>query len=100
MKPGSKDKKLYIKIEGEELDELQKWTYQMAESFGLDRRIGNYAGKRPIGLYRWDLECLEAVISSVLFEDNEYPDKSSFEYKAMSSLYEKIMKLYREAFDE
>ena len=25
----------------------------MAESFGLDRRIEEYRGRRPLGLYRW-----------------------------------------------
>jgi len=100
MKPGSKDKKFYIKIEGEELEELQKYTYEMAESFGLDRRIDNYKGKRPIGLYRWDLECLRAVLWFALFKDNEYPDKTTPEYKAMNSLFEKINRLYNEAFDD
>ena len=34
----------------------------MAEAFGLDRRIENYQGKRPIGLFSWDFDCLLAVI--------------------------------------
>ena len=33
----------------------------MAESFGLDRRIGNLTGKRPAGFYKWDLECLRDI---------------------------------------
>ena len=32
-----------------------------AESFGLDTRIGNLTGKRAVGFYRWDLECLEEI---------------------------------------
>ncbi|WP_289022482.1 hypothetical protein [Desulfobacter postgatei] len=56
MKPGSKDKKIKISISGKELSELQRHTWLMVEAFGLDRRIENYQGKRPIGLYRWDLD--------------------------------------------
>ncbi len=40
----------------------------MAEAFGLDRRIEAYSGKRPIGLYRWDLNCLLAVMALALSE--------------------------------
>ena len=29
-----------------------------AEPFGLDTRIGNLMGKRAVGFYRWDLDCL------------------------------------------
>ena len=42
MKPGKRDIKVSILITGQELDELQKHTWSMAESFGLDRRIDNY----------------------------------------------------------
>jgi hypothetical protein len=34
MKPGSKDKQYRILITGRELEELQRFTWQMAESFG------------------------------------------------------------------
>jgi len=54
MRPGSRDVQYKILITGQELEELKKFTGDMAESFGLDRRIENYSGKRPIGLYRWD----------------------------------------------
>ena len=37
----------------------------MAESFGLDRRIDNLTGKRKVGFYMWDLECLEMVVSDL-----------------------------------
>jgi hypothetical protein len=30
----------------------------MSEAFGLDTRIGNLTGKRAVGFYSWDLECL------------------------------------------
>jgi hypothetical protein len=37
----------------------------MAESFGLDRRIANLTGKRQVGFYMWDLECLEMVVGDL-----------------------------------
>lgn len=61
MKPGSKDKAYKILIAGPELEELKKHTWEMAESFGLDARIERYKGTRPIGLYRWDMDCLTDV---------------------------------------
>ena len=70
VKPGSKDHKASILITGMELDEPQRFVWMMAESFGLDRRIANYQGVRPIGLYRWDIECLVDVIGSVLNDPN------------------------------
>jgi hypothetical protein len=87
MKPGSKDIKLNILITGEELDELQRHTYQMAEAFGLDRRIDNYRGTRPIGLYSWDFDCLLAVIEGALEDERYYPDQAAPEYKALMNLY-------------
>ncbi len=100
MKPGSKDRKYKILITGMELEELQKQTGQMAEAFGLDRRIENYRGKRPIGFYRWDIDCLVAVVSYVLDDPEEYHDKNSKEYLAMKNLFEKIKKLEAEAYSE
>lgn len=57
----------------------------MAESFGLDRRIANLTGKRKVGFYMWDLECLEMVASDLLALTNI--NKSVAE-----SLYGKIKK--------
>jgi hypothetical protein len=48
IKPGSRDIKVNMFIAGEELEELQKHTWSMAEAFGLDRRIEQYKRKRPI----------------------------------------------------
>jgi len=83
MKPGSKDIKLNILITGEELSELQRHTYQMAEAFGLDQRIDNYRGKRPIGLYSWDFDCLLAVIEGALEDEKDYPDKDAQDIKPL-----------------
>jgi hypothetical protein len=44
-------------------------------SEGLDTRIENYQGKRPIGFYSWDLECLLDVIDHALKDSKECPDK-------------------------
>jgi len=80
MKPGSKDRKYEILITGMELEELQKQTPQMIEAFGLDRRIEKYQGKRPIGFYRWDVDCLVEVVMCALNDPGEYPDKNTVEY--------------------
>lgn len=98
VKPGPRDRQFHILITGAELDELQKYVFLMAESFGLDRRIDRYKGKRPIGLYRWDLECLLEVIDSVIDDPEEYPSHDSPEYLAMRSLRERIKELCDEAF--
>jgi hypothetical protein len=87
MKAGSKDIKLDILITGEELNQLQRQTYQMSEAFGLDKRIDNYRGKRPIGLYSWDFDCLLAVIEGALEDEKDYPDKNAAEYKPLMNLY-------------
>ena len=77
MKPGPNDVKLPILITGDELLEVQRFTIDMAEAFGLDRRIEAYSGKPPIGCYRWDVDCLLAVIGLALKDQHAYPDKSS-----------------------
>ncbi|MDD2548805.1 MAG: hypothetical protein PHD00_01780 [Bacteroidales bacterium] len=65
MKPEKNDKKVEIKFENDELLLLQENTWQMAESFGLDSRIDNLTGKRKVGFYSWDLDCLECVVSNL-----------------------------------
>jgi len=64
MRPGKYDRKHQLRITGAELRELKE--LDLAESFGLDRRIERYEGKCPLGLYRWDLECLVESLSMVL----------------------------------
>jgi hypothetical protein len=61
MKPGKNDKKASLRFTPDELDFLQDNTWLMAESFGLDTRIGNLTGKRAVGFYSWDLDCLQGV---------------------------------------
>jgi len=73
MKPGLNDGKLTTLITGDELYELKRFTIDMTEAFGLDRRIEACSGKRPIGLYRWDLDCLLAVMALALKDQRAYP---------------------------
>jgi len=70
MKPGPKDIRVFLQFERDELELLQEITYLMAESFGLDRRIDSLTGKRKVGLYLWDLECLEMVVDDIMNENN------------------------------
>jgi len=80
MKTGRRDIKVKILIT---CKELQKHTCSMAESFFLDSRIDNYRGKRPIGLYRWDIECLLDVLTMVLEDPKEYPPEGSIEHEVI-----------------
>jgi hypothetical protein len=59
VRPGKNDHKHGVRIRGAELRELK--LIDLPESFGLDRRIERYEGKRPMGLYRWDLDGLLAA---------------------------------------
>ena len=90
VKPGSKDRKASVLITGLELDELQRFDGMMAEAFGLDRRIANYQGVRPIGLYRWDIECLVDVIDSALKDPEYYSTHDSPEYQALKNLRDRL----------
>lgn len=94
VKPGSRDRKAKVLITGMELDELQRFTGLMAESFGLDRRIANYQGVRPIGLYRWDIECLIDVIDSVVDDPAYYPTQDSSEHQAIRNLRARLQDEY------
>ncbi len=98
MKPGSRDQRHKLLICGEELRELQRHTYSMAEAFGLDTKIENYKGTRPITLYRWDLECLLDVIDLALGDD--YPDQSAPEYQALKRLGDRLRKEYDDAYGD
>jgi len=99
IKPGKRDIKVNILITGKELDELKKHTWSMAESFGLDDQIERYQGKRPIGLYRWDFECLIDVLSMALDDPKEYPSKDYPEYHALNNLYIRLNNEYEKTYD-
>ena len=93
MKPGPGDIPYRILITGRELEELKQLTWEMAEAFGLDRRIDMYQGKRPITLYAWDLDCLEDVISGALAVSTQYPDRSGPGYAALQQLHDRLKRL-------
>ena len=93
MKPLSKDKRKYILITGLELEELQKQTWQMAESFWLDRKIENYKWIRPIWLWNWDIEYLNDLIYVIFKQWEIYPDKNFSWYLAMKNLETRLHKL-------
>ncbi len=99
MKIGKNNRKITILITGLELDELQRHVWMMAESFGLDRRIENYQGKRPIGLYRWDIECLTDVMNSALEDSEYYPSITTRKYLALAGLRDRLKQIYKENFD-
>jgi len=98
MKLGKNDIPLKIKISGMQLEELQKHTWQMAESFGLDTKIENYKGKRPISLYSWDLDCILDVLNMVLNDQKEYPNNKDKGYLKLSELYTHLKAMNTELY--
>ena len=99
MKPGKNDIPIEGKISGRQLEELQKHTWQMCEAFGLDRKIENYKGTRPISFYRWDLDCILDVLDMVLNDEKEYPDKKDEGYVKLYELYMDLKKAYKKAYE-
>ena len=98
IKPGSKDAKVFLLIAGEELTELKRLTWLMSESFGLDTRIESYRGKRPIGLYSWDFECLLTVMRHAMEDDKQYLDKTTSGYNALAQLFSRLLDEYHLSF--
>jgi hypothetical protein len=94
MKPCSGDIRHRLRFGGAELRELQRQTGSMAEAFGLDRKIENYQGTRPITLYRWDLECLIDVIDDALKDKRQYPDPAAPEFAALKRLGDMLSQEY------
>ena len=100
MKPGKRDIKVKILITGQELVELQKHTWSMAESFGLDRRICNYRGRRALGVYSWELECLLDVLSIALKNSKEYPSEGTEEHEVNQRLYQRLKCIYDSTYEK
>lgn len=94
MKPGKYDRRHPVRIRGAELRELKR--LDMLESLGLDRRIERYQGTRPIGLYRWDLECLLATLSLVV--DDRDPFVSPKGKIALTAWHDRLQALYTAAY--
>jgi len=99
VKPGPGDRKIFLLITGEELSELKEWSWAMADAFGLDRRIENYLGKRPIGLYSWDCDCLLAVMDTALKDEKRYPDKLAPNYQALANLNARLVNEYHKVYE-
>ena len=70
----------------------------MCEAFGLDRKIDNYKGVRPIQFYSWDLDCLLDVLDMTLNDVKEYPDKRDEGYKELHNLYVNLQKAYKDTY--
>jgi len=95
MKPGKRDIPVKIKIQGRQLEELQRHTIQMCEAYGLDTKVYSYKGVRPISFYRWDLDCLIDVMDDVLTDKKEYPDQNDEGYIALSALNVELKRRYK-----
>lgn len=98
MKPGRYDHRHKLRISGDELRELKRHVDMMADAFGMDRKIESYAGIRPLTLYRWDLDCLIAVIDVAL--EREYHDKSSPDFQALAKLGQRLRREYESVYGE
>ena len=102
LKPGRHDKKYYLNLTDDEVDELVYHAYSLTECFGLDDRIAEYQGNKPLSLSRWDIEAIYEVYLSILKEapNDDYPDLQSPEYQACLRLVKKVKELYDLAFSE
>lgn len=70
----------------------------MVEAFGLDTKIYNYKGVRPISFYSWDLDCILDVLDMVLNDKNEYPDKNDEGYIKLQELYIHLKNEYKKTY--
>ncbi len=100
MRPGSGDVPVRVKFVGAELRELRKLAWAMAESFGLDSRIDAYKGKRPIQLYRWDLECIEMAVDDAVKEAEAARKGKASRPSALKRLQVRIHALREKADEE
>jgi hypothetical protein len=94
MKPGKYDRKHQMRIAGAELRELKR--LDLPESLGLDQRIQRYQGTRPIGLYRWDLECLLETLSLVV--EGRDPFVSAKSRVRLTKLHDRLRARYDAAY--
>jgi hypothetical protein len=102
LTPGSNDRKYYLTFNEDEVEKLVYHAEELVECFGLNAKIRKYKGKRPIGLYRWDIEALYYTYSYLLEKDFEglYKDKKSPDYQAMQSLVNKLKGYMDKAFSD
>lgn len=100
MKPRKGDVKTSVLIQGDELEALHDISAYFIECFGLDDKIYNYKGVRPIGLYSWDFDCLIAGIEDALESKSPYLKLSPTAVKALSDLLVRIKTLDAEAYPQ
>jgi hypothetical protein len=98
LKPGKHDVPVDVLIQGDELEQLQLQSHHLAETYGLDRRIINYRGTRPIRLYRWDLEWLIDVLT--LLEEKRYRPHRLAARAALAALKTRLSREYALHFPE
>lgn len=96
MKPGKYDRRHQVLIRGAELRELKELS--LPESLGLERRVERYQGKRPLGFYRWDLECLLDTLSLEMTDRPLHPRLRRRDLAAVQSLYGRLRKEYDLAY--
>jgi hypothetical protein len=99
MKPGKNDIKTNLLIQGDELDAIQNICYAFTESFGLDSRIANYKGKRPLGLYQWDYECLISGLDYMVNNEKGKQGISNNDLELLQKLLERITNIYKNTYD-
>jgi len=93
MKPSKHDTRYKVRVAGTELAVLHKLTWMMCDAFGLDRKIDAYKGTRPITLYSWDLDCLDAVLCSALRDPARHDIASDSELNALKRLDVRLREL-------
>ena len=98
MKLGKKDRKHQVLITGAELHEFK--LLPMPESFGLERRGQRYEGKLPIGLYRWDLECLLDTLSLEWEDRFPHPRLRKKVVAALRSLHDRLRREYDSSYGQ
>ena len=95
--------KWYVRFTDNELDELIWNAESLVECCDLNRKIGNYKGKKPLKLESWEIESLYEVYSSILennidYGNELYHNKDSPAYQGLVSLVTKLKVLYDDAF--
>lgn len=98
IKPGKYDVLVHVLIQGEELDALQAHSHHLAETYGLDRRIERYAGKRPLQLYQWDVEWLIDALE--LLEETRHRPRQLAARAALANLKTRLLAIYAETYPE
>jgi hypothetical protein len=99
LKPRKGDIQIHIRISGIQLNELQKYTGEMCEAYGLDVKIERYKGMRPISLYRWDLDCILDVLDMALADRENYPNQDSPNYLELNALRASLKQEYKKTYE-